>query len=95
MDKWDKYLCPLIQNIMVEGQLSKFRGDRTLWSVVNVIMSEVVVDTDRTRPVNHPSDAFGQQKSLFGCSLMLTGCWHPSVRSSILSLSDISADQMN
>jgi hypothetical protein len=29
MDEWDKYLYPLIQNIMVGGQLSKLRGDRT------------------------------------------------------------------
>ena len=29
MNEWDKYLYPLIQNITVGGQLSKFRGDRT------------------------------------------------------------------
>ena len=29
MNEWDKYLYPLIQNIMVGGQLSKFWGDQT------------------------------------------------------------------
>jgi hypothetical protein len=28
MDEWDKYLYPLMQNIMVGGQLNKYQGDR-------------------------------------------------------------------
>jgi hypothetical protein len=96
-DEWEKYFYPLIQNITVGGQLSKFQGDRMLRSVVIIAVSEVAIDTDRTlsyvrsTPTGHVRSA----KSLFGCSLMLTGRWLPNVRSSVRSLSDIFSDQMN
>jgi hypothetical protein len=93
MDEWDKYLYPLIQNTTVGGQLSKLRGDRTRRSVVIIAVLEVAVDTDWTLSCvqSTPTRRVRPAKSLSACSLMLTGRWHPSVR----SLSDISTDQMN
>ena len=78
MNEWDKYLYPLIQNIMVGGQLSKFWGDRTLRSVVHVTMLERAVSSDRTlscvrsAPTGHDQSS----KTLSGTLLLLTGCWH-------------------
>ena len=82
MNEWDKYLYPLIQNIMVGGQLSKFRGDRTIQSVVHVTMSERAVSSDRTLTYVRSSTTghVRSAKCPYGFSLMLIGRRHPSVR---------------
>ena len=81
MNEWDKYLYPLIQNIMVGGQLSKFRGDRTIQSVVHVTMSEKAISSNRTLTYIRlsPTGRVRSTKCPYECSLMLIGCRHPSI----------------
>ena len=83
MNEWDKYLYPLIQNITVGGQLSKFWGVQTCRSVVHVIVSERAVSSDRTLTCvrSSPTGRVRSAKCPYGCSLMLIRRRHPSVRS--------------
>ena len=74
LDKWSKYLYPLIQNITFGGWVITLRGDWTLRSVIPATVSEKAVkywpdsdlcpiSTDRTRPVTK------------NCSLEPYWCW--------------------
>ena len=81
LDEWSKYLYPLIQNITVGGQLSKFRGDWTLRSVVHVTVSDRAICSDQTLTCvrSSPTKRVWSAKCPYGCSLMLIEHRHPSV----------------
>ena len=98
MNKWDKYLYPLIQNITVGGKLSKFgvtgrvsQGDRTLRSIVHITVSDRAVSSDRTLTCvwSSPTGRARSAKCPYGCSLMLIGRRHPSVRSVLFSVRSV------
>jgi hypothetical protein len=95
---------PSFKTQRLEANSANFRvirhagqGDQMLRSVIIIAVSEVAIDIDRTLSCvrSTPTGRVQSAKSLFGCSLMLTELWLPSIRSSVWSLSDISADQIN
>jgi hypothetical protein len=104
MDEWDKYLYPLIQNITVGCQLSKFRGNWTRRLGWPDALISSTRHCDRSSCWYWPDSILRLVNTHRMRLISRIPLWMlsdvdrtlaPSVRSIVRSLSDISVDQMN